>query len=151
MVESTCVEGDYYIISAWGAQADWVKNIEVHPEVTLQVPRVGALGGTARRCTDEATFRRIFQAFQRSPAMRPYLERMGVAFDEESFTASRERVYMVKVVPQPILPLPPQTADWAWLWAAVAGILLLSRLRLRAKSVRNAQRLTSAFGKTDIH
>jgi deazaflavin-dependent oxidoreductase (nitroreductase family) len=151
MVESNRIEGDYYIFSAWGGQADWIKNIEAHPEVTLQVPRLGALGGIATRCTDEATFRHIFRTFQRSPAMRPYLERMGIAFDEESFAASRERVYLVKITPQPMLPLPPQTADWAWLWAIAAGVLLLLRLRQSAKSVRNARRLTSAFGKTDIH
>ncbi|MFQ3536363.1 MAG: nitroreductase family deazaflavin-dependent oxidoreductase [Aggregatilineales bacterium] len=136
-VESNCIEGSYYIVSAWGAQADWFKNIQAHPEVTLQVPRKGAFGGVASRCTDEATYRLVFRHFGRSPAMRPYLEQLGINFDEESFVANRGHVHMVRIVPQPTLSLPPQTADLAWIWAVAAGVLLGMRLWRRLNRVRS--------------
>ncbi|MFQ5407173.1 MAG: nitroreductase family deazaflavin-dependent oxidoreductase [Anaerolineales bacterium] len=29
----------YYVVSAWGEQADWYKNVVAHPEVTVRVSR----------------------------------------------------------------------------------------------------------------
>jgi deazaflavin-dependent oxidoreductase (nitroreductase family) len=137
-VESNYIQGNYYIVSGWGTQADWFKNIQAHPEVTLQIPRKGALGGLASHCTDEATLRLVFRHFQRSPAMQPYLAQLGIAFNEEAFVANRERVHIVKVTPQPTLSLPPQRADLAWLWAVVAGLVVLARLWRRTNRVRSA-------------
>jgi deazaflavin-dependent oxidoreductase (nitroreductase family) len=138
MVESTLVDGNYYVISAWGERADWLKNIEADPNVTLQVPRVGAFGGKAARCTDEAHFRRVFQHFQRSPAMKPYLEQLGIPFTLEAFLENKDRIFLVIITPLADLPLPPQNADWAWVWAVVAALLALARLVGRPKVVRSA-------------
>ncbi len=138
IVESTFVDGNYYVISAWGKHADWLKNIESDPNVTLQVPRVGVFGGKAARCTDEAHFRRVFQHFQRSPAIKPYLESLGIPFTLEAFIENKDRIFMVIVTPLVDLPLPPQNADWAWGWAVVAVLLALARLVRRPKVVRSA-------------
>lgn len=136
MVECTAYAGKYYILAARGEASDWVKNAQSDPNVTLQIRSINApnhaIGGQGSRAGDEAGLRAAFQAFQRSPAWKPYLRQKGIAPESlEDFLAKRDRVYLMVISPQGEPTLPPQTVDLGWVWLpiglGVIGLIMLSR------------------------
>lgn len=119
-----------YILSGWGEQANWVRNLEQDPHVTLRRgARVQA--GEAAIVRDRSEVFRALTLFYRSnPA---YYERLFKqagqrdALDALSLPQLANRIIVVRVDPQAGPPvLPPAPVDAQIVTALVAGLLLMA-------------------------
>lgn len=133
-----------YILSGWGEQANWVRNLERDPQVTLRRgPRVQA--GLASIVRDRSEVFRALTLFYRSnPA---YYERLFKqagqrdSLDALSLPQLANRIIVVRIDPQPGLPvLPPVPVDAQGVGALIGGLLLAAAvftpLALAARAVR---------------
>jgi deazaflavin-dependent oxidoreductase (nitroreductase family) len=67
--------GTYYVLAGWGEQADWVKNIEQTPQVTVTVGSRRFAARAARLSPEEAEVKVIAYARQH-PRLVRYLPRL---------------------------------------------------------------------------
>jgi deazaflavin-dependent oxidoreductase (nitroreductase family) len=117
-----------YIISGWGEQANWVRNLEVNPQVTLR-RGVRAQAGQAAIVRDRNEVFRALTLFYRSnPA---YYERLFKQagqrdmLDALTLPQIADRVVVVRVNPDSGPPvLPPAPVDAQGLGAVLAALLL---------------------------
>jgi deazaflavin-dependent oxidoreductase (nitroreductase family) len=136
-----------YILSGWGEQANWVRNLEHAPQVTLRRgARVQA--GLAAIVRDRSEVFRALTLFYRSnPA---YYERIFKragqrdSLDALSLPQLANRIIVVRVDPlstPPVLPAAP--VDAQAVTAVVAGLLtvglVLAPIALAARAVRRSR------------
>jgi len=70
------IDGAFYLGSARGAEADWFRNIQAHPQVEVQVGE-RCIQGVAEATTDPVRIADFFQArLKRSPIMIGLLMRL---------------------------------------------------------------------------
>lgn len=130
-----------YIISGWGEQANWVRNLERDPHVTLR-RGVRVQGGQAFIVRDRSeVFRALTLFYRTNPA---YYERLFKQagqrdlLDALTLPQIADRVVVVRVNPESGTPdLPPAPVDIEGPGVLIAGLLLtLSALALIAFAFR---------------
>lgn len=120
----------FYLVSAWGRQAQWVRNLKAEPNVTIQCGR-RTYAARARVVDDVGEANRAIQLFRRQlpyiydtllakvvgqPTMRPY----------EAATLG-DRVTVVRLDRLPETPtLPPLRADLAWVLPVVTMVFTVT-------------------------
>jgi deazaflavin-dependent oxidoreductase (nitroreductase family) len=136
VLEYRRLDGRIFLYSGYGPHADWWRNIEADPRVTIQVGR-DTLAMTARRVTvpDElaTTLRRYLLAY---PAVAQlYLDWAGIRTFPDDVLAHPERFYLLTFEPTTAPTPPPQQVDLAWVWpvAALLGLagLIVGRVSRR--------------------
>ncbi|HVP20421.1 MAG TPA: nitroreductase family deazaflavin-dependent oxidoreductase [Anaerolineaceae bacterium] len=79
-------KGRRYVFSAWGAKADWYRNIEAKPCLTIQTWR-GAESVLAHRITSDAELAEAFTFARSNPSMRMVMQSAGFGQILEQFLA----------------------------------------------------------------
>ena len=129
MVEHFVADGKIYIVSGWGERAQWVKNLEADSVVTVETMNTGVVRGTARRVTDEQTFRELWTTMQRSPMFDTQLQYWQIEPTLEDFLAKRDRAVIFGVDPGNVAAPPSLEQDLAWIPTMIAAMVLLRLLR----------------------
>jgi deazaflavin-dependent oxidoreductase (nitroreductase family) len=131
MLESWYFDGIYYVFSGWGDRASWVKNLLETPQVTVQTARLGAQGAHARKADDDGELARLYRQGATSPLWGRYLAAWGIEESEDDFLAKKDRLYAIRLSPDPNLSVQPQKADLVWLWLPLAILGLVAFWRRR--------------------
>jgi deazaflavin-dependent oxidoreductase (nitroreductase family) len=120
-------KGRRYVFSAWGAKADWYRNIEANPHITIQTWR-GAESVTARRLTSDLELAEAFEFALSNPSMRIVMKSFGFDLTLDEFIKQKERFTFITFDPVDQPTPEPLKADLRWLWLLVipvCGMLLI--------------------------
>lgn len=130
MVEYHVLDETRYAPCAFGPRAQWYRNIEADPLVTVQ-DKYGVHPMRARRVTDPEELVAVFALLQqRNPMMLGwYLDSLGIASTVEAVLEQRDRVIFIAFDPTDAPTPPALEADLTWVWAVVLFGLLLLRPR----------------------
>lgn len=117
-VEYFLHEGQYYIISGFGDQTDWYKNIMANPQVTLQ-NGYERLCATARTPKTDEEWEAVYLYLNHSP--------VGRVLMADYFEEIQESDIMAEIKKLPVLtfdptdkPCPPALeADLVWAWPII--------------------------------
>lgn len=136
MVEYHVMDGTRYAPCAFGPRAQWYRNIQADPLVTVQ-DAYGTHAMRARRVTDPEELLAIYALMQgRNPVMLGwYLRSLGIPNTAQDVLQARDRVYFVAFEPTDAPTPPPLEADLQWAWVIVvilSGLALLRPRRRRA-------------------
>jgi deazaflavin-dependent oxidoreductase (nitroreductase family) len=131
MVEYYSLDGIKYAACAFGAEAQYYKNIQADPRVTIQTAD-GTESARASRVTDDDELVAVYELFKRrDPFMLNwYLNSLGIKPDAEDVVANKERVYFLRFEPSAEVGPGGLDVDLAWLWPlALLGLLAWRWLR----------------------
>lgn len=121
-------EGQKYIISGWGSQSDWFKNMVKYPNVTIQ-SAYGTESVQGRVVTEDADFITAFQRCQHDPIMQFWFNSMDIPITQEAFLANKDQFTLVTFEPTSNPTPPPMPIDLAWVNWVVGGWLVWRILR----------------------
>lgn len=128
-------EGRKYVYSGWGTRAQWVRNLEADPYLTIQTWR-GAENVVARRLTGVEELGHVYDLMSANPFMRRWIEMLGITFTREAFLAARDRITLITFDPTDQPTPPPVPVDLTWVWQALGlliGLYVQARARQRQK------------------
>lgn len=117
--------GDQEVVcSGWGEKSDWVKNIGVNPQVTVQVG-CKSYSAVARRVQDGDEFARITQEMFETGGdshFEPWLESYGIEFNQQDMLEKRDRLHILAFDPSDEAGPPGMPVDLKWVW----GVILIT-------------------------
>lgn len=108
-------KGRKYVFGNWGAKADWYRNIEAHPHITIQTWR-GAESVTAHRLAADPELAEAFEFAMSNPTLRAFFKAIGFNMTMEEFVAQKERFTFVTFDPTGQSTPEPLEADLWWVW-----------------------------------
>lgn len=130
MTEYHTMEGKIYVPCAFGTQADWYKNMQANPYVTVQTWQAPE-SMKATRVTDSEELLDIIRVLRKRNGVMLdwYLDSLGLEDSRpETILANKDLIHIIRFDPT-TEPTPfPLGVDLAWLWPV---LLLLSRIRRR--------------------
>ncbi len=131
-LEFHMMNGKKYVVSAFGTQAAWYRNILADPHVTVQSAD-GTERMIARRVSDEDELIDVLRVFIRRdpPLTRWYLHSLGIQPDSQSILANKERIHLLRFDPTSESTPPGLEVDLAWIWPLALIWLWLFRPRRR--------------------
>ena len=134
MTELYRINGRKYAPSGFGRRAQWYRNIEADPRVTIQMAE-GAESMRAVRVVEDEELLRIMEAVQgRSEAMyRLHLSSLEIEPTTEDILAKKDRIYWLRfdlTDEHTPLPLP---ADLVWVWPAAVVVVVLAWILAKRK------------------
>ena len=127
MLEYFTMDGRKYVTSGFGGRAQWYRNIQANPRVTIQTAD-GHESAKAVRVSDGETLLRLLDHVRRreEPLYNLYLEALEVEPTDEDILAKKERFYWLTFEVTEEETPPPLPADLVWVWPlAAAGLILL--------------------------
>ncbi len=129
MVEYYAMGDAKYAVCAFGARAQYYKNILADPRVTVQTAD-GTESALASRVTEDDELVAVLKLFKnRDPFMLNwYLDSLGIQADAEGVLANKERVYFLRFDPVPEVAPSGLEVDLAWVWPVALLALLLRRV-----------------------
>jgi deazaflavin-dependent oxidoreductase (nitroreductase family) len=113
--------GQRYVFSAWGKRADWFRNIEANPHVTIQTCR-GTESVLARRITSDLELAEAFEFALSNPTMRTVLKAIGFDMTLGQFIAQKAHLTFVTFDPTDKPTPGPLHVDLWWVWLLVIPI-----------------------------
>lgn len=129
-----------YVISAWGTQPHWVRNLLANPQVTIQMGR-RRLSARAELVTNPGEALRVLHLFRRrAPVIYDALiARMSARekVDARTMPEVTDRFTIVRFLPLPDAGAPaPLPANLIWIWPALllagtAATVLVTLARTR--------------------
>jgi deazaflavin-dependent oxidoreductase (nitroreductase family) len=123
-VEFHQYHGRKYIYSGWGARADWYKNLQVHPHVTIQTAD-GTERVRAHRIAEAQELAQVYACYTRHALMRLGLRVLGLWRDPAAIQAHPERVYLITFDPTDAPTPPPVGSDLRWVWGVFLAAVFL--------------------------
>jgi deazaflavin-dependent oxidoreductase (nitroreductase family) len=136
MIEYHCLKGKKYIAAGFGPEAQWYKNIQSDPRVTVQSAD-GAESMRAVRVTEDDELLAVVNLFRRTDsamAINWFLGTLGIEPSDEDILAKKDCLHLLRLEPTGEHTPPPMEADLVWLWPVAAVILaigILISLRLQ--------------------
>ena len=125
MLEYHTLGGRRYITSAWGARADWYRNITANSHVTVQSAR-GTEAVLAQRVVADDELTELYELFRRrAPAyLNWYLQSLAIQPDRADFLTKQNRIYWLRLNPtdEPTPPALPADLLAVWLLPLAAGL-----------------------------
>ncbi|MBI1258161.1 MAG: nitroreductase family deazaflavin-dependent oxidoreductase [Chloroflexi bacterium] len=123
MAEWHPLNGGKFVPVNYGERAQWYRNIEADPRVTIQTSD-GTQSAIARRITDDDELIAAYHVIKtRNPMMAQwYLNAHDLADSEADLLARKDRIYLLAFDPTGEPTPPPLEADLTWVWALVFGI-----------------------------
>jgi deazaflavin-dependent oxidoreductase (nitroreductase family) len=137
VVEYHTLDGTPIVPCAFGPRAQWYRNLEADPYVTVQ-DSDGAQSMQARRITDEEELLAVYAVLKgRNPLLLDrYLGTIGVPNTAEDVLYYKRQVYFIAFEPTDMPTPPPLEADLKWVW----GLLLAAHLAMRWWGWRRSRR-----------
>jgi deazaflavin-dependent oxidoreductase (nitroreductase family) len=134
MTELHVVNGKKYAPSGFGRRAQWYRNIEADPRVTIQTA-AGAESVIARRVTDgdELLSLMDLEAPKNRVMVRSFLDTLDIEPTVADILAKKDRIYYLRFDPTDEPTPPPLPADLVWLWPAALFALFTARLLTRKR------------------
>jgi deazaflavin-dependent oxidoreductase (nitroreductase family) len=134
MTELHVVDGKKYAPSGFGRRAQWYRNIEANPRVTIQTA-AGAQSAIASRVTDGDELLAVMDLEDPMNQMmlKSYLESLDIEPTPEDIVAKKDRIYYLRFDPTDEPTPPPLPADLIWLWPAALFALVTAWLLTRKK------------------
>ena len=134
MTEMYEIDGRKYAPSGFGRRAQWYRNIEVDPRVTIQTA-VGVESMRAERVVEDEELLTILEGVQgRSQAMyNLHLDSLEIEPTTEDILAKKGRIYWLRFDPTDESTPPPLPADLVWLWPVSVVMVLLALVLARRK------------------
>ena len=134
-IEFHAFAGRKYVFSAWGGKADWYRNLQADPRVTIQTA-AGVEAMRARRVTGDEDLAQAFRAFENNAILKSWVKALGVELTLEEFLAHRDQLFLVTFDPTNDPTPSPLPIDLKWVWLPVAvlaavAVVLLGRLGAR--------------------
>ena len=125
----TLPNGRPVVPCAFGERAQWFKNIQADPLVTIQMAD-GAESVRARRITADDELLTTYKLInRRNPVMLQwYLESVGVRVDPEDALAKKDRLVFVTFDPTDSPTPPALQTDLTWVWWILGVLLTLNLL-----------------------
>ena len=119
------LNGILYLVPGWPEQADWYKNLQADPHVTVQLGE-GYYHATARPVTDQAEFSAVAKELLEygDAFLKPWLAWLQIEPELEDLVAKRARVVMLALDWTQEAGPAPMPIDLRWLWW-VLGITYL--------------------------
>jgi deazaflavin-dependent oxidoreductase (nitroreductase family) len=139
------MNGRIYAPSGFGRRAQWYRNIEADPRVTIQTA-VGAQSVVAVRVTDDQEILGLLRVMEKKDGkmMREiYLNALDIAYDDADILAKKDRIYWLRFDPTDEPTPPPLQADLLWVWPMLAVTGLIKLALWRAWRTRQAGRENS--------
>jgi deazaflavin-dependent oxidoreductase (nitroreductase family) len=121
-------KGRRYVFSVWGKKADWYRNIEANPCITIQTWR-GAESVLARRIDSDVELTKTFDFAMSNPSMRMAMKSAGFGLTLDQFLAQKERFIFVTFDPTDHSTPEPLRSDLAWVWGLLLAIAAVQKLR----------------------
>ena len=127
-----------YVVSAWGNQPQWFKNLLAQPEVMIQQGQ-RSLRATASPVTNAGEALRVLHLFRRRAPFfyDPLIARLSErdSINERTLPEVSKLFTIVRIDPEPgVSELPPLTPDFMWVWPALLAfgvvvtlVILLTR------------------------
>jgi deazaflavin-dependent oxidoreductase (nitroreductase family) len=122
-------KGRRYVFSAWGTKADWYRNIEANPRITIQTWR-GADSALARRVASDAELAEAFAFAMSNPTMRKVMQSAGFDLTLEGFLAKKECFTFVTFDPTDRPTPEPLRSDLTWVWGLLLPLALIASTSL---------------------
>ena len=116
LIELHRLNGKKYGPSGFGRRAQWYRNIEADPRVTIQTSN-GAESVTAVRVTDDDELLALLNNMEEKGgrAMRDmYLQALEIESTPEDIIAKKDRIYWLRFDPTDEPTPPPLKADLVW-------------------------------------
>lgn len=135
VTEYLTYRGKLIVPCAFGAKADWYRNLMSDSRVTVQTWQ-GAESMRAVLITEAEEVRALYPVgLRRNPVMmRAYFRSLGMDPDDlEDVVAKRARITWFRCEPTDDSTPPPLEADLLWVWPAVLGLVLGVVWVLRAR------------------
>jgi len=125
MVEYYKMDRKKFIVSGFGSRAQWYRNIDADPYITIQTAD-GVESVRAERVTDGETLLRLLDGVKRREGLllNMYLEALDVSPDREDILIKKDRFYWLTFEPTDEPTPAPMPADLVWIWPLVATGLL---------------------------
>ena len=121
--------GRKYVFSAWGNKADWYRNVQAEPRVTVQTAD-GVESLRARRVTSDDDLAQAFRAFENNAILKSWVKTIGLPLTLEALLAHRDQLFFVTFDPTDDPAPPPLPIDLKWVWLPVAGLVVLAGVQL---------------------
>lgn len=134
-IEFHSYAGRKFVFSAWGEQADWYRNLQADPHVTIQTA-AGVESMRARRVTSNEDLTDVFHAFENNAILKSWVRTIGLPLTLEALLAYRDQLLFVTFDPTDDPTPPPLPVDLKWVWLSVVGlvaIVVVLRSRLGAR------------------
>lgn len=125
VLEYGALRGKLYVISGFGSQAEWHKDLSADPYVMVQTWQ-GPEPMQAHCVTDDAEIRDICALFmQWNPRFfRRHLLSLPAGSDSiEEVMAHKERLAILRFDPTDEVVPPPLKVDLVWVWPLLAAVL----------------------------
>ncbi len=137
VLEYGALRGKLYVISGFGSQAEWHKDLSTDPYVMVQTWQ-GPEPMRAHCVTDDVEIRDVCTLFMRQNPLffRRYLLSLSAGSDSiEEVMAYKERLAILRFDPTDEEVPPPLEADLVWVWPLLAAVLggLAWAMRRRCK------------------
>jgi len=132
LAELHVIDSRKYAPCAFGRRAQWYRNIEADPLVTIQTS-AGAESARAVRVTDDQELLALFDLDQplNRAMLEGYLATLGIEPTPEDILAKKDRIYWIRFDPTDEPTPPPLEADLVWLWPVALGTVLIGWLLAR--------------------
>lgn len=134
LTELHIVNGKKYAPSGFGRRAQWYRNIEVDPRVTIQTAD-GAERVIASRVTDDDELLALLdpQDPMNRVMLKSYMASLEIEPIPEDILAKKDRIYILRFDPTDEPTPPPLPADLVWLWPAALLALVAAWLLNRKR------------------
>jgi deazaflavin-dependent oxidoreductase (nitroreductase family) len=134
MTELHVVKGKKYAPSGFGRRAQWYRNIEADPRVTIQTAE-GAESVIARRVTDDDELLAVMDLDDplNQIMLKSFLATLEIEPTPEDILAKKERIYYLRFDPTDEPTPPPLPADLVWVWPVALLALLTAWLLTRKR------------------
>jgi deazaflavin-dependent oxidoreductase (nitroreductase family) len=133
----TIHDGKVYLAPGWPERADWYKNLQADPQVSVQLGE-GFYHATARRVTEKAEFATVAAELLKfgDAYLIPWLNSLGIEPTEEDLIAKRDRLVLLALdwsnEPGP----EPLEVDLKWVWGVIGFSYLFGWLMGRLSGRR---------------
>jgi deazaflavin-dependent oxidoreductase (nitroreductase family) len=134
MTELYVINGRKYAPSGFGRRAQWYRNIEVDPRVTIQTADGVEPMRAERVVEDDEILTILEEVRRRSEAMyKLHLASLEIEPTTEDILAKKDRFYWLRFDPTDEPTPPPLPADLVWLWPVGVGAVVLAWLVAKRK------------------
>lgn len=136
------VEGDIFVVAAFGERSDWYRNVVAHSEVEVWLPTTW-WRGRAEDASDTPNRLDLMRAVLRASGFAaPLVGLHPKVMTDEELAATTGDYRLIRIRPVERIDRPADAEDLVWVWLPVIAVGLVAWLARRAlgraRSLRDA-------------